>query len=155
MAESSPIRRARLKLNGLCANCGARPPITGRAYCTSCRSSMQSCAAKNNAKYRQVIFKYFGDKCACCGEQEVAFLTVDHINNDGWKARRENSTGGTNFYKLVSNAILAGNPPNDLQLLCRNCNWGKHINGGMCPHIEKYVERQKRQNPWPLVEHRR
>ena len=83
----------------------------------------------------------------CCGESEAAFLTVDHINNDGWKTRRENKTGGSNFYKLVSRAILFGNPPSDLQLLCRNCSWGKHVNGGTYPHLEKYVERLKRQSP--------
>lgn len=67
------------------------------------------------------------------------FLTIDHVNNDGNVQRKSDKTGGTNFYRLTAHKILDGNAPNDLQILCRNCNWGKHVNGGICPHMNKRI----------------
>lgn len=69
----------------------------------------------------------------CCGEKNIAFLTLDHVNNDGWKLRRKTGfRGGYTTYKRI---IEAGFPPN-LQILCFNCNGGKNRNKGVCPHIE-------------------
>lgn len=101
---------------------------------------MLSWSAQNYAKNKKIIFDHFGSKCACCGEAEVAFLTLDHINNDGHIQRKNDPNGGVNFYRRVAKLVLAGNPPKDLQILCRNCNWGKHSNGGVCPHLSKYLE---------------
>ena len=78
------------------------------------------------------MFMYYGAICACCGEDEWDFLTLDHIDED---AERERYPGGgritgKDFYQLVINKGY----PAGLQLLCRNCNWGKHVNNGVCPH---------------------
>lgn len=75
---------------------------------------------------RQTVINHYGGACSCCGVTESVFLAVDHKNNDGAKHRRE-----------VSNArfmlwIINQGFPDDLQLLCHNCNWAKQ-NGG-CPH---------------------
>lgn len=71
---------------------------------------------------------YGGYVCACCGETEKAFLTIDHVNNDGAKHRRE--VDRRKIYKwLARNGY-----PNDFQVLCMNCNFGKARNGGVCPH---------------------
>ena len=36
------------------------------------------------ARIRDAVFSHYGgDRCACCGETEKLFLTLDHINNDG------------------------------------------------------------------------
>src|SRR5215467_11339214 len=32
---------------------------------------------------REAVYVGYGGKCQCCGEKEPAFLTVDHVNNDG------------------------------------------------------------------------
>ena len=32
--------------------------------------------------------------------------------------------------------IIRGGFPANYQILCANCNWGKEMNGGVCPHIE-------------------
>lgn len=118
-------------------------------FCTACnkheappsKQLCDFCRAYNRRKYkeyynrrREIVFDFFGDKCACCGETERMFLSVDHINNDGNIQRKQTTDGGRDMYRKLTNAILAGNPPKDLQLLCRNCNWGKHVNGGVCPH---------------------
>src|SRR6185437_16214029 len=37
---------------------------------------------------RQQIFEHYGRECACCGEREPDFLTLDHINGGGTKHRK-------------------------------------------------------------------
>jgi hypothetical protein len=88
---------------------------------------------KNYQKYRQKIkqevFNHYGNKCACCGEKNIIFLTIDHINNDGKIHRKKVKT--RNFYDWLRarNYNVKG-----LQTLCWNCNVGKRINYGICPH---------------------
>lgn len=82
----------------------------------------------------QAINAYGGYKCACCGETERLFLNLDHINNDGNKFRKESGFlhHGSKFYKwLKDHGYPAG-----YQVLCSNCNHGKHRNHGVCPHQE-------------------
>ena len=80
---------------------------------------------------KQRVFEHYGNKCACCGENTLDFLTIDHVNNDGnlekWPAGRRRSGNG-----LHTKIIKAGFP-NTFQLLCMNCNWGKKWSG-VCPH---------------------
>ena len=80
---------------------------------------------------REAFMAYGGFRCACCGETEPMFLTIDHVNNDGAAHRRAvGDRGGSSFFAwLRSHEFPAG-----FQVLCRNCNWGKHANGGICPH---------------------
>ena len=40
-------------------------------------------ANKSNKKARENILDHYGRVCACCGELEVQFLELDHVNNDG------------------------------------------------------------------------
>lgn len=68
--------------------------------------------------------------CACCGENILLLLTVDHINGGGAAHRRAGSGGGVNFYSKLRKQ---GYPPG-YQVLCFTCNTGKHLNGGICPH---------------------
>lgn len=90
---------------------------------------------KQSIKARELkreIVNHYGGKCACCGITEIAFLTIDHINNDGYKLRQANGQrlSGYFFYKK----IIKENYPNDLQILCFNCNIARQHNGGVCPH---------------------
>jgi len=64
--------------------------------------------------------------CVCCGVTGLKFLTIDHINNDGKLDRMP----GSKFY----NWIIENNYPSNLQVLCWNCNMGKNLNNGKCPH---------------------
>lgn len=69
-------------------------------------------------------------KCVCCGEKEIDFLCLDHINNDGFKERKNRSIGAS-FSKWLK---VKNYPKNlNLQVLCFNCNFSKRIHG-VCIH---------------------
>lgn len=81
---------------------------------------------------RAALTAYSGEvpSCACCGERHVEFLEIDHVNNDGAKHRREiNGGGGT----AVLRWLKSNRYPKGFQVLCRNCNFAKHLYG-QCPH---------------------
>lgn len=95
------------------------------------RRAKVSARTKELQKYRkQAAVKYYGGKCACCGELESVFLTIDHINNDGAEHRRQTNGAARNIYRWLE----ANDYPEGFQVLCMNCNFGKHMNGGTCPH---------------------
>ena len=78
-------------------------------------------------KLQAAVRHAYGDKCACCGETEPLFLTLDHVNGDGATHRRTLRTNDVHAW-----ARKNGYPPS-LQLLCWNCNAAKAYHGG-CPH---------------------
>jgi len=80
-------------------------------------------------KLRNKVFDRYGSECAACGETERMFLTIDHINNDGWKLRMSGASreSGSGLYKDV----LKNGLRSDLEILCYNCNFGKQRNGGI------------------------
>lgn len=132
------------ELNNLCIYCGKNEPETDRKGCKDCllkKVEKTSNFSKNNRfkinqsnlrlKY-DVISKY-GGKCSCCGEEEILFLTIDHKNNDGYIERNSITNYNTSsFYRMLKREEIR----EDIQILCFNCNLGKSINGGICPHVE-------------------
>lgn len=66
--------------------------------------------------------------CACCGEEELAFLALDHI--DGGGAQQRKKFGGGGFYAWLKRTGFQEN----LRVLCHNCNQGRRITGDKCPH---------------------
>jgi len=83
--------------------------------------------------HKNKVFNHYGDKCLCCGETIKLFLTVDHINNDGYLHRKQ---VGRSSHNNIYGWLVRNNFPNDFQILCMNCNQGKHRNNGICPHQE-------------------
>jgi len=77
------------------------------------------------------IIEAYGGKCACCNEDTMEFLTIDHINNDGAEDRKKNGnkSGGKLYRWLIKNNF----PKGDYQILCFNCNCAKGF-FGYCPH---------------------
>ena len=80
----------------------------------------------------QVFAAYGGYKCNCCGESEQLFLSIDHIDNNGAEERRSGkyNGSGTAFYQWLRKSGF----PSGYQVLCMNCQVGKHKNDGVCPH---------------------
>lgn len=131
------------ELNNLCIYCGKNNPKEKCKGCVDCLlkkiKTTKKFSKNNTEKHKQytllvkhqVIEKY-GGECKCCGEKEILFLTIDHINNDGKLERAENHKSSYGLYlKLRREEIRE-----DLQILCFNCNLGKSMNGGVCPHVK-------------------
>lgn len=80
---------------------------------------------------RRAALDHYGRICACCGEAEEIFLTIDHINNDGAAHRRAIGKGrAAHIYRwLVKNGY-----PEGFQVLCYNCNVAKYLDPLGCPH---------------------
>ena len=90
----------------------------------------------NQDRCREEIFAAYGGwKCACCGETERLFLSIDHIENNGAAERRAGlyKGAGSAFYAWLRKEKF----PPGYQVLCMNCQVGKHKNGGVCPHHRK------------------
>ncbi len=85
-------------------------------------------------RLKNQVFEHYGKKCACCGETEIKFLTIDHVNGGGNKHRKEIQSGRTNGGTQTYAWLINNNFPSDFQTLCMNCNWGRAHNNGVCPH---------------------
>lgn len=118
-----------------CSWCGRQ--FTGsmefRLYCSAeCRDAAlkDKTAAARRARRIEALQAYGGliPACACCGETGLLFLSLDHVNGGGRQHRRE--TGGGGFYVW----LRKNNYPAGFQVLCHNCNLGRELNGGICPH---------------------
>lgn len=84
-------------------------------------------------KVKTEVLSYYGNgrlQCVCCGEKQYHFLTLDHINNDGVKERKIVRRTGHSMYIYLRRSKY----PIGYQTLCFNCNSGKQINKGICPH---------------------
>jgi len=93
-----------------------------------------------SAKIKRVIPLVLGHysnqsfTCACCGEKEQDFLTIDHINGSGNKISKSLGIprGGSGLYRwLVRNHFPPG-----YAVLCANCNSSKGKRGS-CVHKRK------------------
>jgi hypothetical protein len=84
-------------------------------------------------KIRKEFLDAYGNKCSCCSEDNQKFLTLEHRNNDGGKdrgTRRHNQEVLRRLKKL-------GWPKEGYGILCFNCNCGKQVNHGICPHKDQ------------------
>lgn len=127
-----------------------------RSYCKQCVSKRQkqwhienydkikerrklwpSRTTEHTRKKRQelkaeLITHYGNGKCVCCGETEIMFLSIDHTNGDGCKHLKH--IGYNLYFWLKKN-----NYPEGFQVLCFNCNRGKYLNNGICPHQSQHL----------------
>ena len=83
-------------------------------------------------RLKNQVLDGYGAYCACCGESNRGFLSLDHVNGGG-RAHRKQVGGGTMLYL----AVVRQGFPEDYQILCYNCNLGRENNGGMCPHVAR------------------
>ena len=101
------------------------------------RIKARKAGLKHYEKSKQEVLAGYGNKCSCCGEQESKFLTVDHVNNDGCIERGNRNKLNPNSYGLgLYRKIVKEGFPKRYQILCMNCNFGKRMNNGVCPHQE-------------------
>ena len=111
---------------GLCQACGERSPVSQRLACQPCLNKGQAASIRRRARMRQLVLEGYGSQCACCGEAEPLFLTLDHVNGQ--------PKGGESESAAYRRAIEEGFPTT-FRLLCFNCNCGREKNEDRrCPH---------------------
>ncbi len=114
--------------------------IRWKKYYIENKSDIKKQRKEHSKKLKQEIINHYGDgKCACCGEDRIEFLTIDHENGDGGEFRRNSngkngesgSLAGNNFYGWLKKRGF----PDDLglRILCFNCNCSIGAYG-YCPH---------------------
>ena len=64
---------------------------------------------------RKIVIQHYGGRCKC-GESTYEFLTIDHRNGGGSAHRRK--IGANN----IARWIIKNNFPENIQILCWNCN---------------------------------
>jgi hypothetical protein len=133
-AVSAKATYAIRRHTGLCVDCGNPGQLASEVLCSGCLSKRKA----YRASVTDAVYTAYGNVCACCGEKEKSFLTIDHVNRDGAEQRMKlaGSRYGTWTFLLrtLRLAQRTGNWPSDLQILCFNCNCGRERNGGVCPH---------------------
>lgn len=106
----------------------------GFSQCKSCaqadaRDSMKPSRKRRLAERRKEIraevLHGYGVKCVCCGDTDVDFLTIDHVDRYTGVGPR----AGTPLYLWLKSRGF----PSGFRVLCMNCNFalGKF---GYCPH---------------------
>jgi len=91
--------------------------------------------ATSRYRLRAEFLSVYGCACRCCDETEPAFLTLDHINNDGAAHKRAVSPKATGAGdRLLNDLKRRGWPRDGYRVLCANCNFGRARRGGVCPH---------------------
>jgi len=107
------------------------------------RDKNRATAIKLRKKEKLLVVHHYSDgtgRCACCGEEKLEFLTLDHIGNDGAKERRKTKSwpGSSFYYWLIKQGLPAG-----YQVLCSNCNMSK-AKRGRCVHNLGSVNENRR-----------
>jgi hypothetical protein len=129
-----------------CTKCKETKPVSqfrrhaaykgGRhSHCIPCEKTYQKSRnaekRERNRQIKQEVIEHYGGVCSCCGEDIQAFLTIDHVKQNGSEHRKKHGLSpGTDTYKWIKR----NNYPKDFQVLCFNCNCGRSVNGGVCPH---------------------
>lgn len=123
-------RRLAYLEQGLCKTCGKNPIRTPETtLCQLCVDRLKSNHKMRKSRLRREIVDHYGACCACCGETQYEFLTIDHVNNDGAVHKR---VVGRDTYSVLR-WIKANDFPNSIQILCYNCNCVRNTYG-YCPH---------------------
>jgi len=95
-------------------------------------------------RLRMRVINGYGGKCACCGETEIKFLSIDHkFNGKGNPAKRHPNSRAMYWY------ILREKFPDNMQILCHNCNFSKGAYG-KCPHEDMFISIEKQLNRLPF-----
>ncbi len=139
MSSKSSLYRKRKRELGICLHCTS-PAAVGKAYCERCRTKLDDNRRRRTVEVKSVtgrhpratlaqrnkstVMDHYGPGCRECSETILAFLTLDHIDNNGAAERRSGLRGGADLYSRLINSGF----PSGYQCLCWNCN-----------HLKEYV----------------
>src|SRR5437867_3805132 len=102
-------------------------------------------ALRSHRKAKAETIAAYGGQCVCCGEKDIRFLTIDHIKRDGAAHRKSiaathGGKGAPAGMRVWSWLRKRGYPKDNFRILCFNCNCGREVNQGVCPHVEQLLE---------------
>lgn len=124
------IRNYGLKERGLCADC-RNPTDSMNIVCASCMDKRVQGFRNKRKENKELIYNYFGCKCAVCGETDIVVMTLDHIDGDGYldkKSENGKKQITPTWYAKLVKRIKAGQPlERNLQMLCFNCHAKKDL----------------------------
>jgi hypothetical protein len=126
--------RSERRAAGVCTVCG-RERRPGRLRCGDCDDKQYATSRAYRQRLKDKVFAHYGGYiCSCCGETEPMFLALDHVDGGGSRERREvkleRAAGQTLYLQIARGGYRPG-----LRVLCHNCNYGRYLNGGECPHV--------------------
>lgn len=132
----------------ICATCGTRRPEKGMSNCAACRSAARSASEQRETEKRKAdardrklrVLAAYGGRCWCCGEEEVAFLCIDHIGGGGSKHLERMAARVPRYWRglYLYHWLEASGWPSGFRVLCFNCNMAEA--SGPCPHRRGTVE---------------
>ena len=114
---------------GVCKNCET---IYRRKWRSENRDKIRETAKRFRYERRMKILRHYSrgrPVCACCGEKQLEFLGIDHINGGGARLRKKLGGGSV----VLNEWIIKNNYPRGLRVLCHNCNLSIGFYG-YCPH---------------------
>lgn len=112
---------------GKCVNGCGRLSGPDDQRCRECAEKERRRKKKASRELKQEVIAHYGGRCACCGEDRLEFMNIDHINGGG-KADRRRFGNNHRFYRWLRNHW-----PTELRVLCSNCNSSLGLYG-YCPH---------------------
>jgi hypothetical protein len=124
--------KIRAKAEGLCVTCGDKQDLPGYC-CTKCKERRKhryhmihrvKRLADHKAAHRklkiEVFEAYGGAFCACCGEDYLDALSIDHIDRlHGGEARHSKIRKGAGLYGWLRKQGY----PSGYRVLCITCNF--------------------------------
>lgn len=126
--QYSEFHKAKGGVGGVAATCKDCRNEKNAQWTRANRDVVNAAAARRRLEALKRYSSTAEPSCACCGESILAFLTFEHINGGGSAHRRE--TGGGGFVSW----LRRNDYPEGFEVLCMNCNLGRRVSGGTCPH---------------------
>ena len=123
--KQTKILREKYRDSGFCS-VGCGKILFNKTLCKEHSVKKNELAKRLKRKQRITAIEHYGNKCVCCGERGLRFLTFEHKNGDGAKHRKETGTGGgSNFARW----LIKNNFPKSIEILCYNCNCARGFYG--------------------------
>ena len=103
--------------------------LQANTYYAKNRLSIIGIRRQKDRTLKKEVMAAYGNKCECCGEKHIEFLTIDHVNGDGAEHRARLGKGR----KIYADIKKQGFPKDKYRCLCLNCNIALGFYG-YCPH---------------------
>lgn len=117
---------------GECIQCG-KASILGILRCEDCKNRLNGLNRERQSYIKTETLTHYGKqgKLQCCWDgceiSDIDMLTLDHIENDGAKHRKEYTKSGRGGGAFLYNSLIRLGFPEGFQTLCANHNLKKHI----------------------------